>query len=136
MVFKIIAGVVGALVVAILLSWLLLSGLLTSDQGMQKAANLATVTVAFFACGLLISTTALVVVVTALIGVVSNLIDKKVNPLVDRVTPLLDKVNETADAAKGTVTYVGEGVVSPLIKVSSILAAVRGGVSALLKNRS
>jgi predicted PurR-regulated permease PerM len=134
MVFKIIVGVVVALIVAIAITVALL--IFPTDQFMQKAANLATVVVAFFACGLVIATTALVVVITALLGVVTNLVDKKVNPLMDRVTPLLDKVNETADTAKGTVTYVGEGVVSPLIKISSILAAVRGGVSALLRSRS
>ncbi len=132
--FKIIAGIVAALVVAIgvvtaLMIW-------TTDQWMQKAANLATVTVSFFACGLFIATIGLVVAVLALVSVITTLIDKKVNPLLDRVTPLLDKVNETADTAKGTVTYVGEGVVSPLIKVSAILAAVRGGISALLRSRN
>jgi predicted PurR-regulated permease PerM len=132
--FKIIAGIVGALVVAILIVAAILIWVPTDF--LQKASFLATVTVSFFACGLLIVTTGLVVAVLALVSVVTTLIDKKVNPLIDRVYPLLDKVNETADTAKGTVTYVGEGVVSPLIKVSSILAAVRGGISALLRSRN
>jgi predicted PurR-regulated permease PerM len=132
--FKIIAGAVGALVVLIAITVALM--VFTSDLGMQKAANLATVTVAFFACGLLVVTTGLVVAVLALVVVINNLVEKKLNPLIDRIPPLLDKANETVDTAKGTVTYVGEGVVSPLIKVSSILAAVRGGVSALLQNRN
>ncbi len=131
--FKIIAAIVGALVVSIAIVVALM--LFTSDQGMQKAANLATVTVSFFACGLLIVTTGLVVAILALVSVITSLIDGKVNPLIEKVNPLLDKANETMDTAKGTVTYVGEGVVSPIIKVSSILAAVRGGVSALFRNR-
>jgi cell division protein FtsW (lipid II flippase) len=132
--FKIIAGVVGALVVLIAITVALM--IFTTDLGMQKAANLATITVAFFACGLLLVTTGLVIAVLALFVVINNLVEKKLNPLIDRLPPLLDKANETADTAKGTVTYIGEGVVSPLIKVSSILAAVRGGVSALLQNRN
>ncbi|MEI6043583.1 MAG: hypothetical protein WCS37_04220 [Chloroflexota bacterium] len=132
--FKIIAGVVGALVVIIAILVALM--LWTSDLGMTKAANLATILVAFFACGLLIATVGLVVAILVLVVVINNLVDKKVNPLMDQLTPLLNKASETVDTAKGTVTYLGEGVVSPLIKVSSILAAVRGGVSALLQNRN
>jgi hypothetical protein len=130
---KIIAAIVGALVVAIIICALILW--LVPADFLRKAADLATVTVSFFACGLLIVTTGLVVGILALVGIINNLVDNKVGPLMDKVTPMLDKANEAVDTARGTVTYVGEGVVSPLVKVSSILAAVRGGISALLRSR-
>jgi len=132
--FKIIAGIVFALVAAIAITASIM--IWVTEDFLRKASYLATVLVSFFACGLLIVSTGLVAGTVALVLVVTNLIDKKVNPLIDRVSPLLDKANETADVAKGTVTYVGEGVVSPLIKVSAILAAVRGGVGSLLRNRN
>lgn len=128
---KIIIGVVGALVFAIVVVGLILW--LVPTDFLQKASYLATVSVSFFACGLLIVTTGLVVGVLGLVTIINKTLETKINPLLDQVQPLLSKANETVDTAKGTVAYVGEGVVSPLIQVSTAVAAVRGGVKALLR---
>ncbi len=123
---KIIAAIVGALVLVILIVLAILIWFPT--EWLQRMSYLAIVVTSFFACGLLIISTGIVVAVLALISVITTLIDKKVGPLVD-------KVNETADSAKGTVAYVGEGVVSPLIKIASILAGIQAAIRALFRGR-
>ena len=121
---KIIFAIVGTLIGVIVVVTLIL--VFASTEFLERASYLATVVISFFACGLLIMSTGVVVALMALLSVVTNLIDKKVGPLVD-------KVNETADSAKGTVAYVGEGVVSPLIKIASILAGIRAAIRALFR---
>ncbi len=125
----IIAGLIALIV-------LLIAGvvaiLIWVDPGqpfLQKAANLSVALIAVAACGVLIALTALVGAVAALVAVLSNLAKTKVDPL-------LDKVNETTDTLRGTVAYVGEGVVSPMVRLASMLAGVRGAVTVLFRRRS
>jgi hypothetical protein len=119
----IIGGIVVALIVILvpiaIFIWV-------PEQALRTASYEATVVMSFFACGLLVVSIALVAAILVLVSVITSLTDKKVGPLVDRLT-------ETADSAKATVAYVGEGVVSPLVKISAILAGIRGAVKALFR---
>lgn len=119
----IIGGIVVALIVIavpILIFWLV------PEQALRTASYEATVVMSFFACGLLVTTIALVAAILVLVSVITKLTDTK-------VSPLLDKAMETADSAKATVAYVGEGVVSPLVKIAAILAGIRGAIKALFR---
>ena len=96
------------------------------EQALRTASYEATVVMSFFACGLLVVSIALVAAILVLVSVITKLTDTK-------VSPLLDKAMETADSAKATVAYVGEGVVSPLVKIAAILAGIRGAIKALFR---
>lgn len=124
MVKFIIGGVVAFIILLLLLIFL---PIIIPADWLQHAANLSIIFVSGFLCLLIAVMVGLTAVIAGLIVVINNLI-KKINPLID-------KVSETADTAKGTVAYVGEGVVSPLVKVAMILAAIRGAIGALFKGR-
>jgi hypothetical protein len=96
------------------------------EQALRTASYEATVVISFFACGLLVVTIALVAAILVLVSVITRLTDTKVSPLIDKVT-------EATDSAKATVAYVGEGVVSPLVKIAAILAGIRGAIKALFR---
>lgn len=96
------------------------------ETALRTASYEATVVLSFFACGLLLVSIALVAAILVLISVITKLTDTK-------VSPLIDKISETADSAKATVAYVGEGVVSPLVKIAAILAGIRGAIKALFR---
>ncbi|MBN9387781.1 MAG: hypothetical protein J0I20_07025 [Chloroflexi bacterium] len=119
----IIGGIVVALVIILvpiaIFIWV-------PEQALRVASYEATVVMSFFACGLLVVTIALVAAILVLVSVITKLTDTKVGPLID-------KVSETADSAKATVAYVGEGVVSPLVKIAAILAGIRGAIKALFR---
>jgi hypothetical protein len=122
--------VIGAVVAVILLIVAVVAILIWVDNGfLQKTANLSVTLISVLACGLLIALTALVAVIAALVNVLKNLTENK-------VAHLIDKVNETADTARGTAMYVGEGVVSPMVRVSAMLAGLRGAISGLFTKRS
>ncbi len=116
------AVVVGLLIIAIpiLIFWLV------PQDALRTASYLAIIVTSFFACGLLVVTIGLVAAILVLIRVITTITDTKVGPL-------LDRVSETADSARGTVAYVGEGVVSPLIKIAAILAGIRGAIRSLFR---
>ncbi len=119
--------IVGGIVVAAVLIFIPIAFVLFIPQdALRSMSYVAIIFTSIFACALVISVTALVVAVVFLVRVLTSLTDSK-------VAPLLDKINETADSAKGTISYVGEGVVSPLVKVSAILAGIRAGIVALLR---
>ncbi|HEX2913832.1 MAG TPA: hypothetical protein VH186_23710 [Chloroflexia bacterium] len=120
----IIAGIIAAIVLAIVI--LVVVFIWVPFDAVAKLGWMAVMITSFFACGLLLVTSALVAAVLVLIRVITNLTE-------DKVGPLIDKVNETADSAKGTVAYVGEGVVSPLIKISAILAGIRAAIATLFR---
>lgn len=130
-------AIIGAVVVILLLIAIPIILVSVLDPvWLAKASDLAIVITSVFACGLLIVTTALVAVIAVLVAVITRLLDTKVSPLIDtKISPLVDKINETADTARGTVAYVGEGAVSPLIKMAAILAGVRSAIRALFRGR-
>lgn len=125
------AVIIGAVVGIVVLIAAVVAILIWVDPGLpflQKSAYLSTALLSVFACGMLIALTAIFAAVAALVAVLRKLTQEK-------VAPLIDKVNETTDTVRGTVSYVGEGVVSPLVKFAAILAALRGGIAALFTAR-
>lgn len=120
-------AIIGGIVVAIVIIFVPIAIFIwVPEQALRTASYEATVVTSFFACGLLVVTIALVAAILVLVSVITKLTDTK-------VSPLIDKVNETADSAKATVAYVGEGVVSPLVKIAAILAGIRGAIRALFR---
>jgi hypothetical protein len=121
--------IIGAIVFIVLLIVGVIAILIFVDPQLpflQKTAYLSASLISVIACGMLIALTAIFAAIAALIAVLRKLSQEK-------VAPLIDKVNETTDTVRGTVTYVGEGVVSPLIKFAAILAALRGAITGLFK---
>lgn len=51
------------------------------------------------------------------------------------IKPLLDSANDTVNTMRGTTTFVSENVVSPVVRVHSWIAGVRGGIGAFLRPR-
>lgn len=49
----------------------------------------------------------------------------------EHAAPVLDSLKESLDNVKGTAEFAGESVVSPIIRVYSIVSGVRGGISAI-----
>ena len=49
----------------------------------------------------------------------------------ENVTPAVDSLKESLDQIKGTAEFAGETVVSPIIRVYSVVKGVRAGVSAV-----
>lgn len=47
------------------------------------------------------------------------------------IKPLLDSANETVNTMRGTTEFVSENVVSPVVKIHSTVAGVKGGLQAL-----
>jgi hypothetical protein len=121
--------IIGILAFVVLIALLIFVPILLIPNGwLDSAAKWSLFLISGFLCLLIAVMIALTALVAALVGAVLMLV-KKADPLVEKLT-------ETADTAKGTVAYVGEGVVSPLIKVSMILAAIRGAINALFRGRS
>ena len=120
-------AIIGGVVVAIIVILVPIAIFIwVPEQALRTASYEATVVLSFFACGLLVVSIALVAAILVLVSVITRLTDTK-------VSPLIDKVNEATDSAKATVAYVGEGVVSPLVKIAAILAGIRGAIKALFR---
>lgn len=49
----------------------------------------------------------------------------------ENVAPAVDSLRESLDSVRGTLEYTGETVVSPVIRVYSIVKGVRGGIAAV-----
>lgn len=104
--------------------------LISVTDGWQTARDIAIV---FLAILNMISALLLIALLAVLVyGVLAlkNLTSETVMP---KVNATLDQVRDTAVTAKNTSTYVAQGVVSPLIKISSIAAGVRAGAAALAR---
>jgi hypothetical protein len=54
-----------------------------------------------------------------------------VNMLEFEIKPILEQTNETVGNVKGTSTFVSTKVISPVIRVTSIISGVRKGALAL-----
>ena len=125
---KLIA-IIGGIVIALLIAGVVAILILVDPVVLQKTANLSVTLIAVLACGLLIAVTALVALLAALVGILNNLTKTKVGPLID-------KISEATDTARGTVAYVGEGVVSPMVRLASILAGLRGAIGVIFRRKS
>ena len=117
---------VGALVLVIAV----LAGLLTYFDSLVEAAYVSVVVLAVFE---VFSVLLLIALLAALIGAVFAIRDLANNTVVPKVSQALDQVKDTASATKNTTAYVAEGVVTPLIKISSIAAGVRTAAVALAR---
>ena len=67
---------------------------------------------------------------TMLIGMLMMILIVQVNSLIvllrDEIRPMLEAVNETAATVRGTTQFVSHNVVTPVMKLSSYLAGLRG----------
>jgi hypothetical protein len=67
---------------------------------------------------------------TLLIGILMIILIVQVNSLIvllrDEIRPMLEAVNETAATVRGTTQFVSHNVVTPMMKLSSYLAGLRG----------
>ncbi len=121
----ILIGVGGLVLVLVLVI-----GLITYFNAWQTAAYVSLVVLAVFE---VFSVLLLIALLAALIGAVFAIRDLANNTVVPKVNQTLDQVKDSAAAAKNTTAYVAEGVVSPLIKVSSIAAGVRAVAVAMAR---
>ena len=117
---------VGGLVLVLIL----VVGLITYFDAWMTAAYVSIVILAIFE---VFSVLLLIALLAALIGAVFAIRDLANNTVVPKVSQTLDQVKDSAAAAKNTTAYVAEGVVSPLIKISSIAAGVRAAAVALAR---
>jgi hypothetical protein len=67
----------------------------------------------------------------ALVGVLILLVITARRLLTENVAPAVDSLKETLDNVRGTTEFAGETVVSPIIRVYSVVRGVRSGISAL-----
>lgn len=120
----IIGGVVSVLVI--------IAGivLLSIYDAWYGAALVAIVVLAVFE---IFSVLLLITLLAVLIYAVLAIRDLANNTVVPKVNATLDQVKDSAAAAKNTTSYVAEGVVTPLIKVSSLAAGVRAAAVALAR---
>lgn len=104
--------------------------LLSVFDAWYGAALVAIVILAIFE---IFSVLLLIALLAALIYAIAAIRDLASNTVVPKVSQTLDQVKDTAAAAKNTTSYVAEGVVTPLIKISSIAAGVRTAAVALAR---
>lgn len=120
----IIGGVVSVLVIIGLIV------LISINDAWQTAAYVSVVILAIFE---VFSVLLLIALLALLIYAVLAIRDLATNTVVPKVNQTLDQVKDTAAATKNTTAYVAEGVVTPLIKISSIATGVRAAAVALAR---
>jgi uncharacterized membrane protein len=120
----IIGGVVSVLVIVGLIV------LISINDAWQTAAYVSIVVLAIFE---IFSVLLLIALLAILIYAVLAIRDLANNTVVPKVNQTLDQVKDTAAATKNTTAYVAEGVVTPLIKISSIATGVRAAAVALAR---
>ena len=74
-------------------------------------------------------------VVGALLIVLLFQVRSLVKLLQEEIKPLLESANETVNTMRGTTSFVSENVVSPVVRIHSVLAGVRGGIKTLFSAR-
>lgn len=121
----IIIGVVAAIV-------LFVGGiiLISVNDGWQTAAYVSVVLLAMFQVFTTLLLTAILIAVIYAVFAIKNLADKQVVP---EVTKTLEQVRSTASLARDTTSYVAEGVVAPIIKITSLAAGVRAAAVSLAR---
>lgn len=120
----IIGGVVFAVLVIVLIV------LISVNNAWATARDVSVVILAIFE---LISTLLLIALIAILIYAVMAIRSLATETVVPKVSQTLDQVKDTAVTAKNTSTYVAQGVVTPLIKISSVAAGVRAAAVALAR---
>lgn len=125
------ALIIGGVVFAVLVIGLVVFISLT--DGWQTARDVAIV---FLAILQMVSTLLMIALLAVLVYGVLALKDLATDTVVPKVSAALDQVKDTAVTTKNTTTYVAQGVVSPLIKISSVAAGVRAAAAALARGNS
>lgn len=120
--------IIGAVIFLALIIGLIV--LISVNNAWDTARDVSIVILAIFS---MISTLLTIVLIGVLIYGVLALKNLASDTVVPKVSAALDQVKDTAVTAKNTSTYVAQGVVSPLIKISSIAAGVRAGAAALAR---
>jgi hypothetical protein len=120
----IIVGVVFAVLVIGLII------LISVNDAWETARDVSVVILAIFS---MISTLLTIALLAVLIYAVMTLRTLASETVVPKVSQTLDQVKDTAVTAKNTSTYVAQGVVTPLIKLSSVAAGVRAAAVALAR---
>ena len=59
-----------------------------------------------------------------------------VRVLSEEIRPILDSVNETANTVRGTTAFVSDTVVSPVMRISGIVSALRRIIEFLMRPRA
>ena len=67
-------------------------------------------------------------VIGVLLALMLVQISKLVRMLREEVSPMITSATETADTVRGTVDFVSENVVSPVIKVKSYASGIQQGL--------
>ena len=122
--------------------WLILGGILFAalviglivlisvTNAWATARDVSIVILAIFE---MISTLLMITLLAVLIYVLMALRSLASETVVPKVSQTLDQVRDTAVTAKSTSTYVAQGIVTPLIKISSVAAGVRAAAIALAR---
>ena len=120
--------IIGGVVFAVLLVGLIV--LISVNDAWATARDVSVVILAIFE---MISTLLMIALLAVLIYAVMTLRSLATDTLVPKVNQTLDQVRDTAATAKNTSTYVAQGVVTPLIKISSVAAGVRAAAVSLAR---
>jgi hypothetical protein len=72
------------------------------------------------------------IIVMIVLGLLSRSILKKGVGIIDEdVKPLFDSAKQTAETTRGTVTYVSESAVAPIVRTYGVVAGVRRAASVI-----
>ena len=120
--------IIGGVVFAVLLVGLIV--LISVNDAWATARDVSVVILAIFE---MISTLLMIALLAVLIYAVMALRTVATETVVPKMNQTLDQVRDTAATAKNTSTYVAQGVVTPLIKISSVAAGVRAAAVSLAR---
>ena len=120
--------IIGGIVFAVLLVGLIV--LISVNDAWATARDVSVVILAIFE---MISTLLMIALLAVLIYAVMALRTVATETVVPKMNQTLDQVRDTAATAKNTSTYVAQGVVTPLIKISSVAAGVRAAAVSLAR---
>lgn len=120
--------IIGGVVFAVLLVGLIV--LISVNDAWATARDVSVVILAIFE---MISTLLMIALLAVLIYAVMALRTLATETVVPKMNQTLDQVRDTAATAKNTSTYVAQGVVTPLIKISSVAAGVRAAAVSLAR---
>ncbi|HSH80435.1 MAG TPA: hypothetical protein VLA19_18055 [Herpetosiphonaceae bacterium] len=120
--------IIGGVLFAVLIIGLIV--LISVSDAWATARDVSVVILAIFQ---MISTLLMIALLAVLIYAVMALKSLASETVVPKVSQTLDQVRDTAATAKNTSTYVAQGVVTPLIKISSVAAGVRAAAVALAR---
>jgi hypothetical protein len=120
--------IIGGVVFVVLIVGLIV--LISVADAWDTARDVSIVILAIFE---MISTLLMIGLLAVLIYVVMALRSVATETIMPKVSQTLDQTRDTAATVKNTSTYVAQGVVTPLIKLSSVAAGVKAAASALAR---